>query len=260
MTNLAIAYINRADSATLTASPVAGTSTPVTYLQNDARGYQFAATAAGAQDIKGTWGGTAYAIGCVRLDRTNLADGDTWRIQLYSDAAWTTGVYDSGTIAVFTAGTFASWSFSVAEKLFTEVAGVKSFKITVTSAAVFQSSRLFVGTYTNAQYNPKLGLSAGWDGNSTQVRKDGGSLGVNVKSQWRTMSFDMFASTETERAIWNEIGRYAGNTKTVWVSVFPGVGGTQERDYSVMGKFEKSPAQKITQYTQYDFSLTLNEV
>ena len=216
--------------------------------------------ATGAQAILGAWGGTAYTLGCVHLDRTNLVDGDTWRVQYYSDAAWTTQVYDSGTIAPFATGLYADWDFSNAE-IFTPVTtGVKSFKITVTSAAVFHAACLFVGPYSTAQYNPRMGLVPSWDTNSTQARQDGGSLGANVRAQWRSLAFDMFASNETERAAWMEIGRYSGNTKPVWVSVFPGIGGSQERDHSIMGKFEQSPATKWSEYNLYDFSLKLNEV
>lgn len=260
MTNLAISYINLADSATLTADPVAGASTPVTYLQNDARGYQFAAAAVGAQAIKGTWGGTAYTVGCVRLERTNLADGDTWRIQLFSGADWTTSVYDSGTVAPFATDLYDDWDFAAAEKIFTAVAGVKSFIITVTSAAVFQSSKLWVGNYTTAEYNPKMGMGLAWDTNSSSERMAGGTLLSNVQSKWRALIFDMLAATEAYRVIWQEIGRYASTDKSVWISVFPNLGGKQERDHSLIGKFEVSPATKWTGYLQYDYSMKVNEL
>lgn len=260
MSNLAICYKNLADTATLTASPVAGSTTPVTYLQNDSRGDIFKATATGAQIIYGEWGGTAYTVSCVHLERTNLADGDTWRIQLYSDTAWTTQIYDSGTVSPFATNLYDDWTYSNADLFFTPTASVKSFKITCTSAAIFQASRLYLGAYTTAAYNPKIGMSAGYATNSTQERRAGGSLGANVQSAWRTLTFDMFASTEAERAIWNEIGRYCGTTGSVFVSVFPSLNTSQERDHSMIGKFEQPPQVKWTNYLQYDFSLTLNEL
>lgn len=260
MTNLTIAYLNRGDSATLLASPAEASTAPIAYLQNDSRGYQFQASAAGTQVLFGDWAGTAYTVGCVRLDRTSLADGDTWRIQLFSDTAWTTSVYDSGTITPFATDLYDAWNFSVAEKFFTAVASVKSFKITIVSAAVFQASRLFIGPYTIAAYNPKFGASLGWSSNSKQSRRDGGSLSVYQRAQWRSLAFEMFAATEAERAIWMEIGRYCSNNKTVWVSVFPSLGTTQERDFSVMGKFEESPATKCSNLNVYDFSIKLNEI
>lgn len=257
MTNLCIAYINRADTATLTASPAAGASTPVTYLQNDSRGHLFAASASGSQEIRGEWGGTAYTIGCARLERTNLADGDTWRIELYSDAAWTTQVWDSTVAAPFAADLYDNWPYSVAEKFFTPVAGVKSFKITVVSAAVFQAARLFVGPYAQAEYNPSM-INPFWSDPSEQERLDGGSLATLVREKFRAMAFDMDVTTEAGRAVWDEVGLIAGKSRSVIVSAFPGIGGTQERDHSVMGKFEESPSVKLTGYNQYDFSLTIN--
>lgn len=260
MSNLIIGYLNRADSATLTASPAAASNAPITYLQNDSRGHVFAAAAVGAQEIKATWGGTAYTIGCVHLDRTNLADGDTWRIQYYSDAAWTTQVYDSGTVAPFATGQYTDWDYSNAEMLTTVTASVKSVKVSVTSAAIFHAARIFIGPYTTAAYNPKMGAVVTWDSNSAQARMSGGTLSVNAQAQWRSLAFDMSATTEAERAVWMEIGRYSSNVKSVWVSVFPGLGGTVERDLSIMGKFEQSPATKWSGYNQFDFSLKLNEV
>ena len=62
MANLRIGYLNYADLATITADPVATTTGPVTYLQSDARGDIFLASSTASQDIKITWGGTAYTI------------------------------------------------------------------------------------------------------------------------------------------------------------------------------------------------------
>lgn len=260
-----IAYLNRADAATLTAVPAAQSDKPVTYLQNDDRGYVFrSADVSSPQVIYGEWSGTSYAISCCRLDRSNLQTNDTWRLQLYSDAAWATQVYDSGTVDVFTDNTFDAWDFAFSELFFTEQVGVKSFKFTITSSSnpdgYIEVARLFLGPYTEATYDPKVGLSSGWVDNSKQTRRRGGTIEVDEQAQWRTMSFDMFLATEADRATWAEIGRYCGKRKTVWVSVFPGLGTAQERDYSLLGKFQESPLKKIIGLNQYDFSLTLNEV
>ena len=262
-TNFRITYINLADSAVLSASPVATSTMPVTYLQNSDRGDVMLAVAAGTQAILGNWSGTAYTISHVRLDRTNLADGDTWRIQLYSDAAQVTQVYDSGTIAAFTTGLFTqngkSWNFTFAELYLTAQTGVKSFKITVVTAGIFMAARLFMGAYTQATYNPKYGMANGWGSNHNQVRTDGGSNTAQTKSQWRTLAFDMFLMNEPDRALWNEIGRYSGKVASVAISVYPGAGGTLERDFSILGKFEDSPSYVINNNNKYDYSLKLNE-
>lgn len=260
MSNLRIGYLNYADLATLTASPVADTTKPVTYLQNDARGYTFAATSAASQDIKGEWGGTAYTISQLALWRHNLAYADTIRLILYPNADWTgTPVYDSTALAAYESGLFTAWGWGFTNRYFTPAAAVKSFKITVAAAAALEFQRLYLGPYTEAEYMPGEGAQVGWQGNSTQTRREGGSLGVDVKAKWRQLVFDMMVDTEANRAIWMEIGRYATNEKTVCASFYPGAGGTSERDMSVMGKFEDSPMQKLMQ-NRYDFSLKLNEI
>lgn len=265
MSNLRIGYLNRADSATLTASPVVETTAPITYLQNDSRGYVMRSTGLTAQEIKGEWGGTAYAIGCCVLWRHNLITNDTWRIQLYSDVAWTTSVYDSGAVDVYTDNIFDNWDFAFSQKFFTEIAGVKSFKITLTSASnpdgFMEAGRLFLGPYTEAAYNPAYGAQIGYETSSTQSRSDGGSLLVNTKAAWRNMTFDMWINTEATRAAWLEIGRYVTNVKTVFVSVFPESSDTTlERDYSVMGKFTVSPMHTLSSFNKYDFSIKLVEI
>ncbi len=256
---LRIAYLNRADAATLTASPGAASTSPVRYLQNDSRLDMFSAVAVGSQAILGDWGGTAYTIGCMRLDRTNLVDGDTLRLQLYSDLGQLTEIGSRAAAAPFATDLYDTWDYSNAELFFAPVAGVKSFKITVVSAAVFQASRLFLGPYTEAAINPEEGAAAGWIDLSEQKRLKSGTLAVNVGAMHRSLPFSMMVNTEATRAAWMEIGRYSGTSKTVWVSVFPGDGTALERDHSFMGKFKESPMMKIMT-NKYDFSLTLNEI
>ena len=98
MANLRIGYLNHADAATLTASPLLDATGQETALQDDARSVCLA-TSTASQDIKGTWGGTAYTVSQLAVWRHNLAYSDTIRLYLYSDVAWTTGVYDSTALA-----------------------------------------------------------------------------------------------------------------------------------------------------------------
>lgn len=213
------------------------------------------------QEIRGT-SATAYTIGYCRLDRHNLETNDQWRLQLYSDTGWATLLYDSGVVDAFVDNMFDDWDFGFSEMYFTAVASVKSFKLTLYSAAnadgYIEAGRIFLGPYTSATHNMLEEATVGWQGNSDQQRLDGGSNSVNVKAKWRQLNGDMVVETEADRAAWMEIGRYTMNEETVCVSLYPEAGGTQERDHSIMGKFEKNPMQKIMT-NRYDFSLTLNE-
>jgi hypothetical protein len=263
VSNLRIGYLNRADSATLT---VTSEAQPALFLQSDDRAYSWRSSDLATQVIQGNWGGTAYPIGMVALARYNLTDAATLQLQLYSDAAYTTQVYDSGTAVAHPAGTFPAeeWSYGHAVRYFTEVAGVKSFKLTIVDAAnpagYMQVSRLFLGPYTQATYNPKYGMQLGAASGSTQTRRPMGALMSDSKGQWRTLSFDMFTMTEADRALWFAIGKYCDKVRSFWLSVYPAVGGTSERDYSMMAKFTASPLGALSNLNLYNFSVKAEEI
>lgn len=261
MSNLRIGYLNYADSATITADPVATTTGPVTYLQSDARGDIFLASSAASQDIKGTWGGTSYTVSQLCLWRHNLVYTDTIRLILYPNADWTgTPTYDSTAVAAYASGLFTAWGWAFSNRYFTPAA-CKSFKVTVAaSAAALQCSRLYLGPYTEAPINPEYGAVFGIETNARQSRSEGGSLRSIVKADWRTAMFDMLVRTEADRAAWMEISRYCGISKSFVASLYPEVGGTEERDHTLFAKFEKHPATKLSDWGRYDFSMKLLEI
>ena len=259
MANLRIGYLNYADLATITADPVATTTGPVTYLQSDARGDIFLASSTASQAIKGTWDGTSYTVSQMCLWRHNLVYSDTIRLQLYSDAAWTTQVYDSTALAAYVSGLFDNWGWAFTNRYFAAQA-CKSFKITVAaSAAALQCARLYLGPYTEAPVQAGDGLILTPETNARQSRSEGGSLRSIVKADWRSMAFDMMVGTEAYRAAWYEIGRYCNVNKALVASLYPEAAGTSERDHTIFGKFEKAPGMKIAT-NRYDFSMKLLEL
>jgi hypothetical protein len=262
MSNLRIGYINRADSATLTASPVMTTAGPVTYLQNDRRGDIAQATSASPQDIKGTWsGGLSYTVNQFTLWRHNLTPTDTIRLILYPNTDWTgTPVYDSTALAAYASGLFLDWGWGFYNLYFTPSGAAKSFKVTISaSVAAFECSRLFLGPYTEAPVQAGEGFMQGRGTNSLQTRTEGGSLESYQKADWRSPSFDMIVETEAQRAAWSEIARYCGTWKSFVASLYPGAGGTSERDFTYFAKFETHPGEKIAT-NRYDFSMKLLEL
>jgi hypothetical protein len=259
MPNLRVGYLNYADLVTLTANPAAGALTPVTFLQNDNRGDFFKATSNASQDILGTIA-AGFTAGQLTLWRHNLAFGDTIRLQLYSDTAWTTGIYDSTALAAYTSGLFDSWGWGFTNRYFTPVANVKSFKITISAAAAVQVARLYLGPYTEAPYNPRYGFVLGVESSSKQSRSEGGSLRSDTRALWRSAAFDLYTQTEADRAAWYEISRYCDISKSLVASLFPGNGGAAERDHTLYGKFEKAPATKLTGVNLYDQSVRLLEL
>ena len=244
----------------MTASPLLDATGQETALQDDARSVCLA-TSTASQDIKGTWGGTAYTVSQLALWRHNLAYSDTIRLYLYSDVAWTTGVYDSTALGAYTTGLFTDWGWGFTNRYFTPVASVKSFKITVAaSAAAFTCARLYLGPYTEATINPNYGFVLTDENNAKQARSEGGSLRSYPKADWRSANFDMLMLTEADRAAWREIGRYCGINKSLVASLFPGAGGTSERDFTICGKFGKSLTGKLSGFNRYDLSANILEL
>ena len=255
MSNLRIGYQNRAASAALVASPDAVTTMPVTYLQTSMRGKVFRSTSTAAQDFILDWGGTAYDLNMVAFNRTNLVDGDTWRIQLYSDVARTISLYDSTTVAVFASGLFSGWDYSFCSLYFPLMSGVKAIKITVNSptnpAGYMQMSSLFVGQYIEAQYNPVYGMSFGFGTDEQGERRREGAL-------------DMVVNSDAQHSTWFDFGRECQvlpnrTPKSFWISKFPGIGGVKERNHAGMFRLAEDVTHKLNGLTRYDFSLSIIE-
>ena len=261
MSNLRIGYLNRFDLATLTVSPSLAVPSLATYLQNDSRGDLLVAAASGSQVINGTWGGTVYEISQFTPWRYNLAASDTIRLQLYSDAAWTTQVYDSTALAAYTSGLFDGDGWvRFSNRYFGPFATVRSFKITTSSAAALQLSRVYLGPYTEVPINPAYGAILAPETLSRQLRSESGSLRTVVKPKFRSLTYDMMVRTEADRALHFEVSRYCDIDKALVASLFPGEGGALERDHTLFGKFEKPPAAKLSDWSQYDFSVKILEI
>lgn len=264
MPNLRLVTKNAADFATLSqenTNTLFYVGTAITNLQNDIRGRIYRAK--GNQwpiIIKGTWNGQGYKCSMAALIRHNFENASTWRVQLYSDAAWTTQIYDSGTLNAFPGATLGELDWGVSplgsgiydafmgQRLsvmwFTEVTAL-SFKITVNdsgnSATYVDISRLFLGKYISPVYNATYGMKLSWKENTAQSRSDGGTLRSDGGQPWRTLQFDLGALPEADRAAWSDVFRYAGLRKDMFISIFPGSGGELERDYQMACKFIQLP-------------------
>lgn len=257
MSNLRIGYLNHADSATLTATPTA-VSGAVSYLANDSRGDVMLGTVT-SQVIKGTWNGTSKTISQLTLWRTNLAYGDLVRLQLHENADWTgTTVYDSTSLAAYASGLFDDWGWSFVNRYFTPYS-CKSFTLGIAAAAAPQLARIYLGPYTEAPIQIGEGATLTPETNSTQKRSEGGSLRTIVKADWRSLAFDMMVETEAYRAAWHEINRYTSISKAFVASVYPGDGGTVERDLTIYGKWQTPPGSRLAQ-NKYDFSMKILEL
>lgn len=250
---------NAFDSATLTASPASVTTLPVTNLQLPARARVWRSTSDAAQTILATWNGSGAYLTFVNLLRHNLESGSTWRVQVYSDAAWTTQVYDSGTVDAYDYATLGELDFGVdplGSSVFDGFLGqmsslvyfprvlALSVKITLTnvgnSAGYLQASYLFGGDALELAYNAReAGLA--WRETGDFERSDGGSPRSQSSVSYRELDLNLAALHADDRPQLMDMLRYAGRRKPVFVALYPGAGGEKERDYTLVGKFTDLP-------------------
>lgn len=262
MSNLRIGYQNAFDLATLTVTPALAAAGPASYLQNDAREFALA-TSTASQEVKGTWGGTAYTISEFDMHRHNLLFGDTIQTILYPNLDWTgTPLYDSTALAAYASGLFTTWGWAFTNRYFGPFAGVKSFKIIIgATTTAWQAARIYLGDFIEAPYNPQYGLQRGLGSNSRQRRSEGGSLRSLARATWREVAFDMQVKLEADRAAWEELSRACDVVKSFVACFFPGVGGTTERDFTYFGKFDgKAPGTKLAGILRYDMSVKIAEL
>lgn len=253
-TNLVICAKNAIDYATLTASPSPVVSLPASNLQLPARGRVWRSVGTAQQQLKFTWGGSGYYLNFLKLARHNLESGSTWRVQIFSDAAWTTQIYDSGMIAAYDYATLGSLDFGVSplgSSVFNgflgqmyslvyiprvlAVSGIVTINGAGNSAGYLEASRLYAGDYMELTWNPES-ADFGWDEDTTQSRSDGGTLRSDGKVAFRTLDLQLTLKDEIQRAQLADIIRFAGLRKDMFLALFPGKGGELERDYTALVK------------------------
>jgi hypothetical protein len=253
LSNLRIIYRNLADAATLGASPALVAALPVANLQTPGR-MPARTTSTADQTITGDWG-SSQQVNAVVLWRHNLSEFAEWRVELFAGANQTgTKVYDSGGVGgetiplgdlrwgVDPLGTTIQrdWTRAYQSVLYFGTVVARSFRITLVDPdnadGYLQAARLFIGAYWSPDRNHDYGASLVWQDDSTQYRTAGGSLRSDVKALSRVINFSLSYMRAADRAAFTDILREVGKVSEVFLSLYPGAGGAQERDYQVLGK------------------------
>ena len=244
-------------TAVATASPAMSTSLPVTNLQRPIERERVARTTSlASQDIKLAWA-SAQKANAIVLARHNLTTAATLRTLLYSDVAWTTGIYDSTAltafslsglntdIAVYTERDFRMFKTTV--QYFTEVTTMQSAIARIADAAnpdgVFDVTKLMIGKYTEVSINPPYGgVDLTFMDKSVQGDADDGTMIVDKRWKARKLVIELdqiVDSSDLDEMF--AIAHYAGTDKEIFVSVYPEVGGAKEFYHHFVGRLIDSP-------------------
>lgn len=258
---VAVNFMDSEHVSDLAVSPAAETLYPITNLQSDVGSDTWRSTSLASQEITGSFGGNARRVSMwgifPGLGAACLL-GAQVRVQLYSDAARATQVYDSGTLDVFTwtgevYGTFPwgahPWGVEHGHhqvrrtpllRWFTAVS-VGSFKITITNGGAvdtsyFEARRFVLGDYVEAPYNALLGAAPRWVSNSERYRTQGGTSRRNRRAKWSGLSCEIVLDTEATRAAWHSLCYACNPGAEIVFSLFQsGDGARLDQDFTVLG-------------------------
>lgn len=258
-----IVPVNAIDDATLSVSPAAVTTLPVTNLQSNIRDRLWRSTSLASQVIEGNWAGNVRRLSHFSLWPSGQASsliGANVRLQIYSDLAMSSSVYDQ-TWAFFTPtgpgwgdDPWGAFEWGVAyddrtarlaplSKWFTAV-NASAFRLTISNGGAvdteyFEARRIVLGEYQQAPYNGLTGMAPQWRSNSEGQRTVGGSLRRLSRAKWRELRFDTVIQTDAERAQWSDIMHACDPSSEVVISIFPANASERlERDFTVLGSLE----------------------
>jgi hypothetical protein len=152
---------NAAPDLTFTASSTSGDSIAQN-VSNPYRGEVWRATGCAAEWLKGTVA-TSQTGGGVAIAGTNLSANATVRARLYSDAAWTTPVYDSTATGLVSGANF--W------QIFFPAVAWRSIQIDFADATNPDGYVEATAVYVGNDFNPPWGVSWGAEISRTSTTK-----------------------------------------------------------------------------------------
>lgn len=247
--NLRIVPKNDHDDAVLTPSAAEVVGFEVANTQNTRRSSVLRTTSNSGWSFTGVLPATRTVSHFSMWRHLNHAG--SMRLQLYSDAGATSGVYDSTAVSCipYSSRGAYTWSDGSTDPLqsgmpyylwFTPMA-CRSYKVTFSGTpgqAYWQVSRFWLGRYFELVRSAAYGtLQVGQQTITDSARTQGGSLQANQWATWRTMTFDLNGIDEADLVSWVDVRQYIGVSKDVVVSAYPGDGDRREAIYTIAGRF-----------------------
>lgn len=255
MPALRILHDNAADRSTVTASGTAGNLTAALML-NDRRSQAHRSTGTSVSYTL-TWS-APQSIGAVVLPAVNLTAGATIRVRLYSDDAGATLLHDTGAVPACPGLDLSWWSGTVNVNAFAFGALAKvarwlpqhyaARRVVIdladpgNPAGYIDCARLLVGAW----WSPEWGATGGADANvvdtSTATRNAAGELVSDLGTRHDTLSVELGALAEADRAKAVDIVRRFGTGRPFLVSAMPRAASpAAERDHMVYGCRSNAP-------------------
>ncbi|OSM07347.1 hypothetical protein [Magnetofaba australis] len=271
---------NLADQATLTCAPTPLAEQPVTHLQDLRRQRMMRTVNAAEHVVSATWG-APQRISCIGLFGHNMRKSNArWRVELFSDDAWTNSVYDSSVIPMtvvkgfraltWRVDTWRATIFSDRGSAFSvlwleESFAIQSLRITLSDTAnpegYLEAYRLLAGLHwqpsrgpafsATLQVNDPTELTATAGGTLAAVSRGAPTRKLSMELRWMTRDAD------ARRLV--EMLTNQGKRKQMLVSLFPGANTGEEIDHNILGRISDSPQIAIIHPQRARAKLTFTE-
>lgn len=247
MANLRATVVNDLDEAVFSASPSFLAAQPIENVQLTARDRVARSSSIADQIIYFHWNTNSRKPDSFFMLRHN-GYGGKYRLQLFGNDNFTSQVYDSTTLqitdALPTLETFEWGEAPLGLRMSDLLAGEApvslyftgvtcasgTLTLTECQAPYWEIGRLFLGKYYETPYNPQEGMAVGPASNMEHQRSRGGSLRTRSGERWDELTANMLYATDATRAAWRDLYNRMTN-RDMALSIFPGVGGRQERDH-----------------------------
>ena len=244
-----VPYTHHDDPTVTTSGASVVSGFEATNTQNTLRGRTLRSASTSGFVLKGTLPATRSATSLALFRHT--AHGGDVQLELFSDAAWSSSVYDSTALSAdcFTPdGTFDFGfpsGFTLARPTpyvhWFEETDFQSYEITFSStptAAYWEVCRVILGKAFEFRVNPDYGATIGWEDNTDSGRTMGGSQRTNNGEKWKTGVLDCNTIEEDERQAVIDIIERMGLANDGLLSLFGEDGTTMEAAYTFNFKFK----------------------
>lgn len=217
-------------------------------------------------------------VNSVVLYGGNFSSASTWRVQIWEDETQAVQVYDSGTVALVPPialgdlawGTdplgksmYLGWPHTVGKLWFPTVYG-GYMRIEIADSAppdgYMQARRLFVGDAFEPVHMPARGVQSGVVDRSKQQRTDGGNLYTEPGAQYRRLSVAGQWISAWERLQVSALKRQKGLREDVFITIFPGLGNSYERDHEMQAKLVSLDLMTLATFDYANQQLVFEEV
>jgi hypothetical protein len=223
------------DDATLACVPAPAPACPVTNVLLPSRSRILRVMGAAAV-ITAVYG-EPHIMNAMAIVRHTLTAGAQWRLEVFSDAAMTRTVYDSGLTPVLQVkdlgdlelgvdalgeNIYEDWAFRHGTFWFESVqAWAWRLTISDVGAEFIDISRIIAGAAFSPEFNANFGLKHQWVDPSKQQRTAGNSLFTDRLESYRRVDFDLSYMTASDKRTLFDLQRRIGLGGDLFISIYP---------------------------------------